>query len=93
MAVSRCICKQVPFTELKELADSGIRDIEELSRLTHCGTGCGMCIPYIRVMLITGITDLPVLSANDLRGFTDQHRPPATQPSPQHDHTLDKEHP
>lgn len=61
MAVDRCICKQVPFATLKALADIGIRDLDELSRRTGCGTGCGMCIPYIRVMLATGVTDLPVL--------------------------------
>lgn len=62
LAVNRCICANVPFTELKKLADTGIRDLEELGRLTNCGKGCGMCIPYIRVMLATGVTDLPVMS-------------------------------
>ncbi|MFO0859435.1 MAG: (2Fe-2S)-binding protein [Phycisphaerales bacterium] len=59
--VDRCVCRNVPFTELKKLADAGIRDVDELSGRTGCGTGCGMCIPYIRVMLKTGVTDLPVL--------------------------------
>lgn len=63
MAVSRCICANVPFTELKQLADTGIRDLEELGRLTNCGKGCGMCIPYIRVMLETGVTDLPIMTS------------------------------
>jgi len=62
MPVNRCICADVPFTELKKLADTGIRDLEELGRLTNCGKGCGMCIPYIRMMLETGITDLPVMT-------------------------------
>jgi bacterioferritin-associated ferredoxin len=62
MAVNRCICANIPFTELRKLADTGIRDLEELGRLTNCGKGCGMCIPYIRVMLATGQTDLPVLT-------------------------------
>jgi len=62
LAVNRCICADVPFTELKKLADAGIRELEELGRLTNCGKGCGMCIPYIRVMLTTGQTDLPVLT-------------------------------
>ncbi|MBS0190142.1 MAG: (2Fe-2S)-binding protein [Planctomycetes bacterium] len=64
--VTRCVCRNVPFTELKELADAGIRDLDELSRRTGCGTGCGMCIPYIRVMLTTGQTDLPVMSLIDM---------------------------
>ena len=62
LAVNRCICADVPFTELKKLADTGIRDLEQLGRLTNCGKGCGTCIPYIRVMLATGQTDLPLLT-------------------------------
>ncbi|MBX3388307.1 MAG: (2Fe-2S)-binding protein [Phycisphaeraceae bacterium] len=63
MAVDRCICHDVTFAELKRLAENGVRDLDELSKRTGCGTGCGMCIPYIRVMLATGITDLPVLTS------------------------------
>lgn len=66
MPVNRCICANVPFTELKKLADAGIRDLDELSRRTGCGTGCGMCIPYIRVMLATGQADLPVLTSKQI---------------------------
>lgn len=78
MAVDRCICHNVTFSELKKLADSGMRDIDELSKRTGCGTGCGMCIPYIRVMLKTGITDLPVLTSQQVDAFlesssTQQH--------------------
>ena len=69
LAVNRCICAEVPFAELKRLADTGIRDLEELGRLTNCGKGCGMCIPYIRVVLATGETDLPVLSQYELNAF------------------------
>ena len=66
MAVNRCICANIPFTELKKLADTGIRELEELGRLTNCGKGCGMCIPYIRVMLASGVTDLPVMTDREL---------------------------
>ncbi|MBX3379822.1 MAG: (2Fe-2S)-binding protein [Phycisphaeraceae bacterium] len=66
MPVNRCICANVTFTELKKLADAGIRDLDELSRRTGCGTGCGMCIPYIRVMLATGQADLPVLTSKQI---------------------------
>lgn len=67
MPVSRCICHDISFAELKKLAEAGARDLEALSRQTGCGTGCGMCIPYIRVMLATGDTDQPVLPDASLR--------------------------
>lgn len=73
MAVDRCICHNVTFAELKKLADGGVRDLDELSNRTGCGTGCGMCIPYIRVMLATGIPDLPVLSTQQADSIVASH--------------------
>jgi bacterioferritin-associated ferredoxin len=72
MAVNRCICRGVMFSELLEraralgLADQiAIDDLEVLARLqddTRLGTGCGACVPYARVALRTGRTNLPVMS-------------------------------
>ncbi|MEM8757028.1 MAG: (2Fe-2S)-binding protein [Planctomycetota bacterium] len=62
MAVDRCVCHRVPFTELKRLADDGLRTVDALSERTRCCTGCGMCEPYVRLMLKTGRTRFPVLS-------------------------------
>lgn len=64
--VDRCICRNVTFAELKQLADAGIRDIDELSRRTGCGTGCGLCIPYVRVVVVSGVTELPVMIRQQL---------------------------
>ncbi len=61
--VTRCICHDVTFAELRGLADRTGADLTELSRRTGCGTGCGCCIPYIRLMLRTRQTHFPVLSA------------------------------
>ncbi|MFG0327570.1 MAG: hypothetical protein ACF8SC_09930 [Phycisphaerales bacterium JB037] len=66
MAVSRCVCHEVPFQTLAVLADElrgwGVEPtFELLSQRTRCGTGCGMCQPYIRLLLETGQTDFPVL--------------------------------
>lgn len=80
MAVNRCICANIPFTELKKLADTGIGDLEDLGRLTNCGKGCGMCIPYIRAMLATGQTDLPVMM-HAPAGTPQQSRTPGTSPT------------
>lgn len=71
MAVNRCICHDVPFAELKRLADAGA-DFAELQKRTGCGTGCGMCADYVRVMLATGITDLPVLHPSQIRRILDE---------------------
>lgn len=69
MGVDRCTCHDVSFAELRELADQGMNDLASLARHTGCGTGCGLCVPYIRVMLRTGQTVLPVLSAAEFRAL------------------------
>ncbi len=66
MPVDRCVCHSVPFTELKKLADAGMRTIDELSERTACCTGCGMCEPYVRLMLRTGETSFPVLPPHEI---------------------------
>ena len=61
MGVDRCVCREVMFSRLIELARERGAGFDELQRLTGCGTGCGMCIPYIRVAVATGKPDLPVM--------------------------------
>ena len=70
MGIDRCVCHDVTFASLKVLArqfdpraaspeaDPGVVDLasRELRRITGCTTGCGMCEPYIRLMLETGRT-------------------------------------
>jgi bacterioferritin-associated ferredoxin len=63
MGVTRCICRDVPFEVLKRLADSGVGSLDGLQRQTGCGTGCGMCLPYVLRLLESGQTDQPVMSA------------------------------
>ncbi|TVQ63563.1 MAG: (2Fe-2S)-binding protein [Phycisphaerales bacterium] len=69
MSVDRCMCHDVTFAELRELADRGAGDLQALARETGCGTGCGLCVPYIRVMLRTGQTVLPVMTASEFRAL------------------------
>jgi bacterioferritin-associated ferredoxin len=61
MGVDRCVCRDVTFARLIRLARERGAGFGELRRLTGCGTGCGMCIPYIRVALATGRAELPVM--------------------------------
>lgn len=65
MAVDRCVCHDVSFAELKRLAQDAGADIDELGRRTGCGTGCGMCVPYIREMLRTGRTRFAVMPTRE----------------------------
>lgn len=73
MAIDRCFCHKVPFTQLKQLIDNGVGDdIDELSRQTRCGTSCGICLPYIKLVIQTGQTSLPVLSTQQFEALADQ---------------------
>jgi bacterioferritin-associated ferredoxin len=54
--VSRCICRNTPFTELLPRARSNDWSLEDLMRETGCGAQCGLCRPYLRRMLRTGET-------------------------------------
>jgi NAD(P)H-nitrite reductase large subunit len=57
----------VPFGELIRVSLERGADLAELQRLTHCGQGCGLCLPYIRAALATGRDRLPVMSEDMLR--------------------------
>lgn len=56
--VSKCICHDRSFTEIKEHArQSGFTKIEELQAEDYCSCSCGLCIPYIEMMFETGETE------------------------------------
>lgn len=55
--VNRCICHDKTFEEIKEYADdNNIRSVEELRWDNYCSCGCGLCSPYIEIVLETGET-------------------------------------
>lgn len=60
--VDRCVCHDVTFADLRRLAAATGHDLDRLATLTGCGTGCGCCVPYLRLMLSTGQTRFPVLA-------------------------------
>lgn len=66
MPVTRCVCHDVTFAELKALTPEVGADLDALATRTGCGTGCGTCIPYIQLMLRTGRTEFPVLTGAQL---------------------------
>lgn len=55
--VDRCICHRRRFSDIKKYCqEHDISTVEELKDDGICSTDCGLCIPYIRVMLKTGRT-------------------------------------
>lgn len=62
MNVDRCVCFNLTFAQLKELARKESLDFEQLKERTQCCANCSMCEPYIRRMLSTGEVVFPLLS-------------------------------
>lgn len=60
--VTACICHNRTFRELKDLAERcGWTTVEEITAATGCGSGCGLCRPYLEQMLRTGETDIKLI--------------------------------
>ncbi len=64
MPVDRCVCHNVTLAQLKAISNKATT-VEELSEQTKCCTGCGMCRPYVVLMLRTGGTSFPVLPPHE----------------------------
>lgn len=57
MPVDRCICHDISFIEIKQIAkERGFTSLEEIQEARVSSTNCKMCEPYIRAMLKTGKT-------------------------------------
>lgn len=57
MAVERCICHNIHFKDILEIAEkNGFSSVEELQEQEICCTNCKLCVPYIEKTLQTGIT-------------------------------------
>lgn len=57
MPVDRCICHELTFTEIKQIAkERGFTSFEEIQKAGISSTSCKMCEPYVRAMLKTGKT-------------------------------------
>jgi NAD(P)H-nitrite reductase large subunit len=86
MPVTHCVCYNISFDELKGLSErEALRTLDELRERTKCCTGCGMCEPYVQLMLRTGQTRFRVLTPAGVRKITRHVDPPAdpsSQPAP-----------
>ncbi len=65
--VTRCVCFKTTFEQWLKLKREHGWTLEEASRQTFCGEGCGMCKPYLAVVATTGCTELPVMSYEQMR--------------------------
>lgn len=53
--VSKCICHKKDFSEIKAYIEQhNISSVKELQDQNYCSCGCGLCSPYIELMLETG---------------------------------------
>ena len=62
--VHRCLCFNHTFGDLKRLAEEhGLTTVQQITERTGCGSGCGLCLPYLDLVLRTGQTAFAVLPA------------------------------
>jgi NAD(P)H-nitrite reductase large subunit len=73
MPVTRCVCHNLAFDALKAVADEGGLDFDALRERTGACTACGMCEPYIRLMLATGETRFRVLNTAGAKAALARH--------------------
>lgn len=60
MPVDRCVCHEISLAQLKRYAQEHDCDFAELKARYGCGSGCGLCEPYVKAMLRTGRTSFDV---------------------------------
>jgi NAD(P)H-nitrite reductase large subunit len=69
--IDRCICHKATFAAMLAWRERHPKaGFEELQREFRCGTGCGLCAPYVRRALRTGATVFHQI-------VTDRDEPPA----------------
>jgi bacterioferritin-associated ferredoxin len=57
MSVNRCICHNISFEKIREIAvKHEIDSLDELRAMDICSTRCKLCEPYLKQMLRTGET-------------------------------------
>jgi len=56
MRIDRCVCVQSSFAEAIEVSRREGLTLAQLESRLGCGTGCGLCRPYLRRALRTGET-------------------------------------
>jgi len=55
--VNRCVCFKKTFAEILNFAQINGYNQEKIEEILKCGTGCGLCKPYIAECLKSGKTE------------------------------------
>jgi NAD(P)H-nitrite reductase large subunit len=56
-SVTECICHNRDFSEIKEYAhQNNVDSLDELQDQNYCSNSCGLCGPYVEILLQTGQT-------------------------------------
>ena len=56
--VTKCICHNRTFEEVQEYANEhNLSSVDELQDHNFCSNSCGMCAPYVEMMLETSRTE------------------------------------
>ena len=59
--VTRCICHNRTFAEIKDLMKQhDVTTFEEVLAREWCGGNCGLCRPYVAQMIQSGDTSFPI---------------------------------
>jgi len=56
MRIDRCVCVNVSLEEVLRLSRKEGLSLAQIEDRVGCGTECGLCRPYVRRALRTGIT-------------------------------------
>lgn len=60
--VRACLCYPHSFAELKQMAEQHHwQTVADITAAVGCGSGCGLCRPYLARMLETGETEFDIL--------------------------------
>jgi hypothetical protein len=63
--VTRCVCSNRTFAELKLTAEKyGVTTLEQLQAKIEFGVTCKLCHPYVTKMLKTGETEFGVMGVD-----------------------------
>jgi bacterioferritin-associated ferredoxin len=56
MRIDRCVCTDTTLADIVAMARNEGLSLTQLEDRFGCGTGCGLCRPYVRRALRTGVT-------------------------------------
>lgn len=61
--VDRCICFDKTFVDMRTLIESnGIKSVNELKSFIPFGENCGLCRPYVELVIKTGKTSFDAIN-------------------------------